>query len=799
MSIVTLLFIASGVIVFVLGLQTLLFAPLAIYYEFWKRRFLKRFQKPAVLKVSVIVPAFNEENTILPSVESILASDYPHFEVIVVNDGSSDHTEHRLRPLVDAKRITYINKTNEGKASALNAGIQQATGEIVLFTDADSFFRSDTIGNMARWFADSSVHAVCGNDEPIAPSTALQKLLVITTHIGSGFVRRALSAIRVLPIISGNLGAVRKEWLEKVRGFSDLWGEDLDLTFKLHKAGARIVFDPEARVLCDVPATLRALWNQRVRWMRSFLKICSLHRDLFFSRKYFPFSFYLPMNWLTMVLVPLMQIVAIVLLPVILQQGMYRFNGILEVIAYCGIAVFFAASFFSILLDRSFDHLKYVPLYGWLIIPFSYFYNAVLTYSLYKEFKRATEKWHKIERRNLHWVVLGRNRFGRYAAWAGAGLGVLVYTLITSLTGSKGGGYALPISDRLSLPTIAVATHFDAYSNPVDAVTSVLNRNESQSVNTVGLEAGRVEWNFFKWKGHESTWSNDQKSSRSDILFDAVEDLHVKGKRAVAILDFYAPLYLHDHPTVAALDVEGNPSSEQVCFIELTEGEYGKEIIAMATYLAREYELHGISLTELEYNRYCYDDRCFSSFAASKRAKNWPHEFLSSSIDKDSHDLGEWRSQRMAGFLKVIADSVHRYGKQLYVDVPVHETTLESQGVHSGLYYPYLLNFTDALIVWDYFYLDGRDPSSSIDVARFFTKSYDPEKVIISIGLWGVQHPVSPRELSEAVQYSIMGGATQLWITPNHLMTDAHWKGLKEVLTDLQQSSTQASSPNSLQ
>ena len=787
MSYVTFLFFAFGLVVFILGLQTLVFAPLALYFEFWKRRFLSSTPEKPGPTVSVIVPAYNEEETILEAVESILASDYSSFEVIVVNDGSTDGTEVKLRALSDGHKIVYIRRPNGGKASALNRGILEASGDVIVFTDADSFFGPDTLRNLARWFTDGTVDAVSGNDEPMHPVAALQKLLVLTTHIGSGFVRRALSVLRVLPVISGNIGAVRKDILEKVHGFSDMWGEDLDLTFKLHKAGARIVFDPDAKVFCEVPSSVKALWRQRVRWMRSFLKICALHRDLFFSIRYAPFSLYLPVNWLNMVVVPLLQIVALGLLPFVVHQNSYAFNGVIDVIAYSGIAIFFGISVFGILLDRSFHHLKYLPLYGWLIVPFSYFYNAVLTYSIVKEARGAAEEWQKVERRRVEQP--GRKRM--YAALAGICASIALIAFPFIFLGSDGRGKNVTGLIAPADVTVAVATHFDAWGKPEDAIQSIVDRKELRIVHTVGIEAGRVEWNFFRWQGHESSWSNDQKASRSDILGEAVDELRSEGKRTVAILDFYAPSYLKKHPEAAAIDVEGHPSQEQVCFMELTDGEYGREIVAMATYLASHYALDGISLTELEYSRYCYDERCLASFGSSAHHKNWPHHFFSSSINKEDHELGEWRSRRMAAFLKVIADSVHKYGKRLYVDVPAYAGALEVEGLQSGLYYPALLQFADGLIVWDYFYLEGRPASSSVDVARFFTTRYDPGRIIMSIGLWGKGQSVSPDELSEAVRYSILGGAKEVWITPNHLMTNDHWKKLEKAVTGSDRGSRQ--------
>jgi len=85
-----------------------------------------------------------------------------------------------------------------GCASPFARGARKATGEVVLYTDADSLFLRDTVGLMARWFADPGIDAVCGNDMPLRAGTALQKLLVITTHIGTGYVRRALSVIGCL-------------------------------------------------------------------------------------------------------------------------------------------------------------------------------------------------------------------------------------------------------------------------------------------------------------------------------------------------------------------------------------------------------------------------------------------------------------------------------------------------------------------------------------------------------------------------------------------------------------------------
>src|SRR5690349_11302110 len=299
MELLRILFWSFGLVVFLLGIQGMLYFPLTVAYEIWKKRALRRLA-PFRERVSVVVPAYNEERTIRVAVETLLESDYPDLEVIVVDDGSQDETSQRLQDLHDGGRIRLIRQQNAGKARALNTGIGAARGEVVLYTDADSLFLRDTVSKMVRWFADPSVDAVCGNDMPLRARTGLQKLLAITTHIGTGYVRRALSFIGCLPIISGNLGAIRRRVLEEIGGFLPLWGEDLEITWRLHARKKRIVFDPEPAVLADCPATFGALWKQRVRWMRSYLKVARLHRGLFFRRDAWPFSFYLPVNFLTL-------------------------------------------------------------------------------------------------------------------------------------------------------------------------------------------------------------------------------------------------------------------------------------------------------------------------------------------------------------------------------------------------------------------------------------------------------------------------------------------------------------------
>ena len=158
-------------------------------------------------------------------------------------------------------------------------GIDAATGEAIIFTDADSLFLPNTISQIVRWFGSADIDAVCGNDAPLNPSTPIQKFLSITTHIGTGFVRRALSITGCLPIITGNLGAVRASVLKEIKGFKEIWGEDLEITFRLHKARKRLSLTQSqgnGRVPCNIKGIVETAHQMDAK----------LHKDNFSSQRY---------------------------------------------------------------------------------------------------------------------------------------------------------------------------------------------------------------------------------------------------------------------------------------------------------------------------------------------------------------------------------------------------------------------------------------------------------------------------------------------------------------------------------
>ncbi len=391
------LFFILGITCFTVGLLTLPFYPLALFYELRRR-------KPPVFRedpplVSVVVPAYNEEKVVGRCVESILASDYPRFEVILVDDGSSDGTLAVLRQFEDRPNVVVIGKPNGGKASALNAGLARARGEIIFFVDADGLFSPTTIREMLKGFESEHIGAVCGNDAPVNLDRLQTRLASIQSHVGSGFVRRALATIHCLPIVSGNIGAFRRSVLEKTGPFIEGFiGEDLELTWRVHKVGYNVTFRPRALVYAEVPSTLRGLWKQRVRWARGLLQTARLHKDMFFNPRYGPFGFYLPLNFTGMVIIPLLQLASVILLfiLVLLNRSPIALDA-LSLVGWLGLATAFLATIFSLILDRAWGDLKYLPVVP-LWIPYSLFMDAVMLRAIYLELRKAQAAWNKLER-----------------------------------------------------------------------------------------------------------------------------------------------------------------------------------------------------------------------------------------------------------------------------------------------------------------------------------------------------------------------------------------------------------------
>ena len=251
--------------------------------------------------VSVVIAAYNEEKVIVRTIDSILKSTYQNFEIIIVNDGSKDHTSGAVQEAFgqDA-RIRLIEKENGGKASAVNRGFREAKGEYVVCMDADTIISDDAIALLIRQFIKPNVAAVSGNIRV----GNVHNIFTLWQHVeyvtGFNLERRAFAYLNAITVVPGAIGAWRKSAVEEVGYYAeDTLAEDTDITLSLLRKGYSIVFEEHAYAYTEAPGTLKSLVKQRYRWAYGTLQCLYKHRDALFNTEHITLGFLaLPNMWL---------------------------------------------------------------------------------------------------------------------------------------------------------------------------------------------------------------------------------------------------------------------------------------------------------------------------------------------------------------------------------------------------------------------------------------------------------------------------------------------------------------------
>ena len=291
------------------------------------------------LPVSIVVPAHNEEVTIETTIRSLLALDYKLYEIIVVDDGSTDdtsrvvqetfHLKHVNRPIqrklqcqpaeaVFESRthkvpITLIRKKNGGKADALNMGINAAQYPYFLCMDADSVLQKDSLGKIVRpVLEDDRVIAVGGSVRPCngakirdgevikyrMPNQILACMQVLEYDRSFLAARIMFDKFNGSIIISGAFGLFKKSVVIDAGGYNPATvGEDMELVVKLHvfcrenQIPYRIRYATDAICWTQAPERLGDLCRQRKRWHIGLYQCMTEHRSILMNPKYGMVSF----------------------------------------------------------------------------------------------------------------------------------------------------------------------------------------------------------------------------------------------------------------------------------------------------------------------------------------------------------------------------------------------------------------------------------------------------------------------------------------------------------------------------
>jgi biofilm PGA synthesis N-glycosyltransferase PgaC len=258
----------------------------AIYYFFYRERAEHRApDSPPELAdappVSYLIPCHNEAENVRETIQSLLEQDYPEFEIIAINDASTDNTGAILDEIARGEpRLRVIHfDTNQGKAMGLRMGALASRHEILVCMDGDALLDRHATRWMVRHFvAGPRVGGVTGNPRVRNRTTLLGKIQVGEFSSIIGIIKRAQRIYGRLFTVSGVVSAFRKSALHQVGYWGlDMVTEDIDVSWRLQINHWDIRYEPNALCWILMPETLRGLWRQRLRWAQGGIEVLRDH------------------------------------------------------------------------------------------------------------------------------------------------------------------------------------------------------------------------------------------------------------------------------------------------------------------------------------------------------------------------------------------------------------------------------------------------------------------------------------------------------------------------------------------
>lgn len=332
--------------------------------------------------IALLVPAYNEEATVVENIRSLLSLHYPTFEIIVINDGSRDGTlkavidAFALKPVVrsydpavahrpvrglygspEYPNLIVVDKENGGKSDALNAGINLSRAPLFCAIDADSILEADALLRAVQPFIDEPVRMAAvggtirtangcrvhgGRVMEVALPRKLLPLLQTIEYLRAFLMARlAWSELRALTIVSGAFGIFRRNVAVAVGGYSHgTVGEDIEIIVKIHRymlergADYLIRFVPEPVCWTEVPESLEVLARQRIRWQRGSLETFFKHARILLNPRYGRLGMIgFPYVLLVDVLGPPVEAIGYLLIPVFWALGILSLDYLLAFLA----------------------------------------------------------------------------------------------------------------------------------------------------------------------------------------------------------------------------------------------------------------------------------------------------------------------------------------------------------------------------------------------------------------------------------------------------------------------------------
>lgn len=403
--------------------------------------------------ISLLVPAYDEELTVVESVRSLLALHYPNFEVIVINDGSRDGTlealveAFQMEPVMRAHdeavphepvRVLYgssrfpnlllADKQNGGKADALNAGINLARFPLFCAIDADSLLEADSLLRAVQPFADAPDRTVAvggtiriangcrvrnGRVEEVGLPRSPLALLQTVEYLRAFLIgRMGWSSIGALLIVSGAFGIFSRDVAIEVGGYSrDTVGEDMEIIVKIHrhlreaKRDYQIQFVPDPVCWTEAPESLKVLGRQRMRWQRGTLETFFKHSRMLLNPRYGRVGLIAMGNVLiTDIIGPPLEALGYLLIPLLWAFGLLSwpfFAAYLVLISLLGVFISVGSLVLEEMELRRVPNAKDLALLTLMAVAENFGYrqiNSLWRALAYWQFLRKVEDWGRMTR-----------------------------------------------------------------------------------------------------------------------------------------------------------------------------------------------------------------------------------------------------------------------------------------------------------------------------------------------------------------------------------------------------------------
>jgi cellulose synthase/poly-beta-1,6-N-acetylglucosamine synthase-like glycosyltransferase len=240
-------------------------------------------------EISIVAPAFNEGVVVVKSIKRLLTLTYPKYNIIVVDDGSTDNTAELVeKHFGDNPKVSLVKSMqNLGKANALNLGIETSAADFVVVQDCDTILQKNALTYLARHFNDTKVGAVAGNVKVGNRTNLLTRLQALEYITSQNLDRRAYDLFNCINVIPGAISAWRKSaFVEAGKFSSTTLAEDGELTLRISALGYKVVYEENAVGYTEAPQHLGSFLKQRFRWVYGTMQYLAEHAKMVFNLKF---------------------------------------------------------------------------------------------------------------------------------------------------------------------------------------------------------------------------------------------------------------------------------------------------------------------------------------------------------------------------------------------------------------------------------------------------------------------------------------------------------------------------------